>query len=155
MKPKTAILALLLGLAAAALCSAAPSMAMGTWELNEAKSQFAPGSVRNKTVVYSTAGDQVKVTVDGVDKDGKPTHNEWTGKFDGKDYPVTGDPTADTRSYKQVNAQTLELTNKKGGKVVMSGRIFMSADGKTRLVTTHPAGAKDKKSDSIASYDKK
>jgi len=36
--------------------------------------------------VYEAAGDSVKVTVAGIDGDGKPTHNEWTGKFDGKDY---------------------------------------------------------------------
>ena len=41
------------------------------------------------------AGDSVKVTTDGTDRDGKPVHGEWTGKFDGKDYPVTGDPTTD------------------------------------------------------------
>ena len=86
---------------------------MGTWKLNEAKSKFAPGVPKNHTVVYETAGDNVKVTVDGTDKDGKSTHNEWTGKFDGKDYPVTGDPTSDMRSYKKVGDRVLKLTVKK------------------------------------------
>ena len=89
---------------------------MGTWKLNEAKSKFSPGAAKNTTVVYEAAGDSVKVTVDGVGADGKPSHNEWTGKFDGKDYPLTGDPTADSRSYKKIDARTMELTNKKGGK---------------------------------------
>ena len=40
---------------------------MGTWKLNEAKSKFA-GKARNQTVVYEAAGDQTKVTVDGVDE---------------------------------------------------------------------------------------
>ena len=44
---------------------------MGTWKLNEAKSKFAAGVPKNHTVVYETAGDNVKVTVDGTDKDGK------------------------------------------------------------------------------------
>jgi hypothetical protein len=43
--------------------------------------------------LFARLGDNVKITVDGADRDGKPTHNEWTGKFDGKEYPVTGDPT--------------------------------------------------------------
>ena len=86
---------------------------MGTWKLNEAKSKFAPGVPKNHTVVYETAGDNVKVTVDDTDKDGKSTHNEWTGKFDGKDYPVTGDPTSDMRSYKKVGDRVLKLTVKK------------------------------------------
>ena len=60
--------------------------------------KFAPGAVKNLTVVYTAVGDNYKCVVDGVDGAGKPSHNEWTGKFDGKDYPVTGDPTADARS---------------------------------------------------------
>jgi hypothetical protein len=74
---------------------------MGTWKLNEAKSKLPPMAPKNHTVVYEAAGDNMKVTVDGVDGEGKPAHNEWTGKFDGKDYPLTGDPASDTRSYKK------------------------------------------------------
>src|SRR5579864_6361127 len=86
------------------LCLAA-DVNMGTWKLNEGKSRFAAGAAKNTTVVYAEAGDMVKVTVDGVDGQGKPAHNEWTGKFDGKDYPVTGDPASDMRSYKKLNDQ--------------------------------------------------
>jgi hypothetical protein len=104
---------------------------MGNWKLNEAKSKFAPGVPKNHTVVYETAGDNVKITVDGTDKDGKSTHNEWTGKFDGKDYSVTGDPTSDIRSYQKVGDRVLKMTIKKDGKVIITGRIIVSADGKT------------------------
>lgn len=127
---------------------------MGTWKLNEAKSHFSPGSPKNLTVVYEAASDMIKVTVDGIAGDGKPTHNEWTGKFDGKDYPVTGDPTSDTRSYKRINSRTLALTNKKGGKVVLTGRIVISADGRSRTVTTNATNAKGKRVRNIAVYDK-
>src|SRR5215211_8658589 len=82
---------------------------MGTWKLNEAQSKFA-GKARNHTVVYEAAGDQIKVTVDGVDENGDATHNEWTGKFDGTDYPVSGDSNVDTRSYRMINRNTLALT---------------------------------------------
>src|SRR6266850_3955385 len=93
---------------------------MGTWKLNEAKSKISPGATKNTTVVYEAAGDSVKVTVDGVDGDGNPTHNEWTGKFDGKLYAVTGDPTSDMRSYRKINNHTMALANKKGGKVTVT-----------------------------------
>jgi hypothetical protein len=96
----------------------------------------------------------VKVTVDGVGSDGKPSHNEWTGQFDGKDYPVTGDPTTDTRSYKRIDAHALALTNKKDGKATLTGRITVSADGKTRTVTTSATNAKGEKVSSTAVYDK-
>ena len=80
---------------------------MGTWKLNEANSKLGPGAPKNNTVVYEAAGDKVKVTIDGTDKDGKPTRNEWTGKFDGKDYPVTGDPNSDARSITKIDDHTL------------------------------------------------
>ena len=126
---------------------------MGTWKLNDAKSKFT-GKARNHTVVYEAAGDQTKVTVDGVDENGEAAHSEWTGKFDGKDYPVTGDSNADTRSYRSVNANTLILTGKKGSKVTLTGRIVVSKDGKTRTVTTTSTNSNGKKVTNVAVYDK-
>ncbi len=108
---------------------------MGTWKMNEAKSKLSPGVAKNATVVYEAMGDNVKVTIDGTDSDGKPTHNEWTGKFDGKDFPVTGDPSSDTRSLKKVDGRTLTFTVKKGDKITTTGGIVVSADEKTRTVT--------------------
>jgi hypothetical protein len=127
---------------------------MGTWKLNEAKSKFSPGSPKNHTVVYEAAGDMVKVTVDGIDAAGNATHNEWTGKFDGRDYAVTGDATSDMRSYKRINARSLALTARKGGKVTLTGSIVVSRDDKTRTVTTTGTDSKGKKVRVKAVYDK-
>jgi hypothetical protein len=127
---------------------------MGTWKLNESKSKFAPGMTKNHTVVYEASGDGVKITVDGTDKDGKSSHNEWTGKFDGKDYPVTGDPSSDMRSYKKVDDHTLKMMVKKDGKVTSSGRIVVSADGKSRTVNTSVTDPEGKKVKNTVVYDK-
>ena len=127
---------------------------MGTWKLNEAKSKLAQGTTRNTVVVYEPAGDQVRVTTDGTSGDGSPAHSEWTGKLDGKDYPVTGDPSQDTRAYMTVDEHTLSFTNKKNGKVTTSGRIAISADGKSRTVTVHGTSADGKEVSSTAVYDK-
>ncbi len=154
MKAKMIVSTVALCFVAAAVCYASAGVQMGTWKLNEAKSKFAPGAAKNNTVVYEAAGDNVKVTVDGTDRAGNPAHNEWTGKFDGKDYPVTGDPDSDVRSYKEVNDHTLALTNKKGGKVTLTGRIVVSADGKTRTVTTTGTDPQGKKVTNVAVYDK-
>jgi hypothetical protein len=147
-----------IGLAVAACVVAAVALAAdahtGTWKLNEAKSKISPGAPKNQTVVYTNAGENIKVTVDGVGSDGKPIHNEWTGKFDGKDYSVTGDPAADTRSYTRVNDRTLTLTQKKGGKVTTTGRIVVAADGKSRTVTTSGTSAEGQKISVTAVYDK-
>ena len=139
---------------AGVMCFAAEDPQMGTWKLNDAKSKIAAGSPKNSTVVYAAEADNVKITVDGTDADGKPMHNEWTGKFDGKDYPVTGDPTQDMRSYKKIDAHTLEITVKKDGKITNSGRIVVAPDGKSRTVTTTRTDEHGKKSESIAVYDK-
>jgi hypothetical protein len=79
---------------------------------------------------YKAVGENVKVTVDGTDGEGKPTHNEWTGTFDGKDYPLTGDSGfRHGGPYKKVDDRMTDLTNKKDGKVTARGRILVSADG--------------------------
>jgi hypothetical protein len=154
MKVKAILFTLVLCFAATSVVLAKDNPHMGTWKLNEAKSHFAPASPKNTTVVYAVEGDNVKVTVDGVDGDGNATHNEWTGKFDGKFYPVTADPTADERAYKVVNGRTMLLTNRKGGKVVITGRIVVSPNGKTRTLTTNGTNAKGKKVRNVAVYDK-
>jgi len=127
---------------------------MGTWKLNESKSKLASGGPKNTTVVYEATGDAVKVTVDGVGSDGKPTHNEWTGKFDGKDYAVTGDAMSDMRSYTKIDDRTLGLNAKKGGKTTITGRIVASGDGKTRTVTVSGTDPTGKTFQSTAVYDR-
>jgi hypothetical protein len=154
LKTRTILLAFVTCLVGLTLCFAADNPNMGTWKLNEAKSKFSPGAQKNTMVMYEMAGDNVKVTVDGVDAQGKPTHSEWTGKFDGKDYPLTGDATADTRSYKKVNANTMDLWNKKDGKAVTSAHVVVSADGKTRTLTMTGTNAEGKKVHATAVYDK-
>src|SRR5215467_4153636 len=154
MKARTFVLTLFVCFVAGAVCFADDAAFMGTWKLNEAKSKIAPGAAKNSTVVYAAAVDSVKVTIDGTDADGKPAHNEWTGKFDGKDYPVTGDPNSDARSVKKINDHTLSFAVKKGGKVTTSGKIVLSADGKTRTVTTTGTDKNGKKVHGKTLYDK-
>ena len=153
MKTKTIGLTFAVCFLAVAACFAANPQ-MGTWKLNEAKSRFTPGATKNTMVVYEAAGDQVKVTVNGVNAKGKSTHNQWTGRFDGKNYPVTGDPNSDARSYKKIDDRTLELTIWNHGRVTGTGRIAVSADGKSRTITSSGTDAKGHDFKSTAVYDK-
>jgi hypothetical protein len=153
MKKRTIASTFMLIVLAAGICFATDP-AIGTWKLNEAKSNFAPGTGKNNTVVYETAGDSVKVTVDGTAADGKPLHTEWTGKFDGKDYPVTGDPNSDTRSLKKINEHKFQLAVKKGNKTTISGWIVVAPDGKSRTVTTTGTDSEGRKFKNVAVYDK-
>ena len=153
MTPRRVLCALAVLLVAVGICSAQDPN-VGTWKLNESKSKLAAGMPKNLMVKVEAAGDSTKVTVDGVDGMGKPTHNEWTGKSDGKDYPVTGDPNSDSRAYKKVDDRTMDLTVKKGGKVTMSGKIVTSADGKSRTVTVHGMDASGKEVQAVSVYDR-
>ena len=154
MKTKTIALTLAISFLAGAVCFAAADPQMGTWKLNEAKSKVTPGMGKITMVVYKPIGGQVDATVDGIDEKGKPTHNEWKGKFDGKDYPVTGDPTSDARSYTKVNHRTMDFAVKKNGKTTITGRIVVAADGKSRTVTTNGTDPKGKKFKNTSVYDK-
>jgi hypothetical protein len=144
----------------AALCFAGTALSfaqsphMGTWKLDEAKSKIPAGVVKNSTVTYANDGDNIKVTTDGTDGDGKPMHTEWTGKFDGKEYPLTGDPTADSRSYKMIDEHTLDLTSKKSGKATNSGHVVVSKDGKTRTLQLNATDSSGKKVSGVSMYNK-
>src|SRR3954470_14195629 len=120
MKTRTMLLTLAFCFAAV-VASFAADANIGTWKLNDAKSKIPAGAQKNTTVVYTAEGDNLKCVTDGTDGSGKPSHTEWTGKTDGKDYPVTGEANADTRSLKMVSKTKYALTNKKAGKPVVTG----------------------------------
>lgn len=156
MNARAAVLAILLGLIGVPACVADEAI-MGTWKLNEANSTFTPAAPKYVTLVYAPAGDEIKVTMDGLSANGKPMHNEWKGKFDGKDYPVVGqgDSVSDTRAYTKIDDLTLEFTIKKDGKTLSSGRIIVAAGGKSRATVSMsaPSGA-GKEFGSRSAYDK-
>ena len=154
MKTKTLGLSLLLSIAASAICFAGSNPTEGTWKLNESKSKFGEGMGKSTMVVWETAGENVKCTVDGVGADGNKTHTVWTGKLDGKDYAITGDATSDMRSFKLNDDKSIGMISKKDGKTVGEGKIVVSADGKTRTVTNTMTNAKGEKVTTTGVYDK-
>ena len=127
---------------------------MGTWKLNEAKSKLVPGMGKNTTVTYAEQKDKIKITVDGVGKDGKPTHSVWVGKADGRAYKSKGNLPWDAAAYKVVNDRTYEITTMKDGKMFGTGTSTVSADGKSRTVTLNSTDASGKKFKGKAVYDK-
>jgi hypothetical protein len=155
MRTKNILVALMLLLAAGRVSLAAENPLIGTWKLNESKSKYASDSAKNTTVTYTAAiGDMIKCTADGVDKDGKPIHWTWTGKLDGKPYPIKGSPAFDTLAYHPMNERTNETTARKNGKVVMTAVIAVAKDGKSRTVTLIGTDAKGKKFTDRTYYDK-
>lgn len=132
-----ALLAGLIAFAAAPQAQASKGLA-GTWKLNVATSTFSPGPApKSMTITYSPVGaDGMKIVVDLTPGEGAAQHWEMTAHYDGKDYPVTGNPAADMISMKKVDAVTGESTFKKDGKVMATNVRKISADGKTLTVTS-------------------
>src|SRR6267142_130916 len=124
--------ALLLVALALAVTAAAADQHSGTWKMNPAKSKYSPGPAPKSSTIKVEADEKgVKI----VAADGSPSHIQYDAKFDGKDYPVTGLPNADTVSVKRIDANTIESTMKKGGQVVMTVTSQVSNYGKTRTST--------------------
>ncbi len=116
---------------------------LGTWKLNVAKSKYSPGPApKSNTSKYEASEGGMKGVTDGVDAEGKPTHNEFTVKYDGKDYPYKGNPNVDTIAVKRIDDDTYEATLKSKGKVTLTSRTLISKDGKTRTQTQTGTDAK-------------
>ena len=87
--------------------------------------------------------------------DGTATQWGFSADYDGKDNPMTGNnPDADMIARTRVDANTIQSISKKDGKVTTTQLSKVSADGKTRTVTTKGMNAAGKKVDNVAVYDK-
>jgi len=127
----------------------------GTWKMNPAKSNYSPGPApKSITVKIVSDADNMKLTSDGIDAAGKPTHVEYTAKYDGKDYPITGIPNADTIALERLDASTIRSTTKKGDQVVMTVTSVISKDGKTRTATFKGKNAEGLDVNNVVVYDK-
>ena len=125
---------------------------IGTWTLNVAKSKstFKSGSTK-----IETAGAGIKFTVDLVSADGTASHWTITSNLDGKDSPVVGtSPYGDVAAFTRVDARTIRIVSKQGGKPTVTQTIAVAADGKTRTTTTKGTDAKGQAIDTVAIYDK-
>ena len=117
---------------------------IGTWKLNPEKSKDSAHHIPTNLVYTWTAqeGGMIKLTRDEISDKGQTHHSEWSGKFDGQDWPNTGDPTVDTMAVKRTGDRKFQFTAKKQGKVVATQKSVISDDGKT---LTNVNSSKDEK----------
>jgi hypothetical protein len=135
---KHTLLSLSLALAMGASFAAAqtPSVMPGQWTLDVEKSTYSPGpKPKSQHAVLTAIPNGIRTVSDRVEADGRMIHFEWNGTFDAKDQPVVGDPARDAVSVKKLDDYTLEVTNKKGGKVTTVLHSDYAKDGKTRVET--------------------
>lgn len=158
-------LALALTLTAAlavGLTAQSASLLNGTWKLNLAKSKYSPAELAPKsgTSVFQITGDTVKAVIDGVDAQGRKTHQEYTAKLDGKDYPWKGtidgrpNPDQDAVAWKKIDDHTFEFTNKFKGQALTTQRTVIAADGKSRTNTVTGKNAQGRTINNTVVYEK-
>jgi hypothetical protein len=148
-----AILVGLVGLAGGTALAQPGNPLVGSWKLNAAKSTST--AFKSGTSKIEPAGDGVKFTVDLVRADGTANHWSFTGKYDGKDNPVTGNsPYGDTAALERVDPNTTRIVSKQGGKVTLTQTIVVSPDGKTRTTTSKGKDAKGHTVDTVGFYEK-
>jgi hypothetical protein len=123
-------------LAAAAACAAILLVAgpvsaqntnprFGRWKLKS----DAPAPASN-VMTYEPHGEKgMKITIDAVDRESKATQWWYTTQFDGKDYPLTGNPATDTGAVRIVTDRINEIVYKKNGKVTQVLTNVLSPDG--------------------------
>ena len=151
MKRKLIVISIVAWCWALGTPSTAADVTAGIWKLNAAKSKYTPvEQARYETITIETVGGNTKVTLEGTDSAGKKVHAEWTGKYDGKDYPVSGSPDIEALAYKKVDDHNYESINKHGGKTSATSKIAYSADGKTRTVTSSGTNTKGQRVSVIA-----
>ena len=129
---------------------------LGTWTINLAKSRFTPGPPpRDMTVLFEPFGENgYRVTIDSVEADGEVTKHDYVASYDGKDYPVAGDPGRDTVSLKKIDRYILEYTNKRAGKVINAYREVIAPDLQSRSITQKGMSSRGVAVDNLIVYDK-
>ena len=148
-------LGVVLGAGGVQVSAQASNPRFGTWKLNVAKSKYDPGPApQSVTMKIEAAGEGEKSTTEGVNATGAPTKTEYTAQYDGKDYAMTGSQNADMVSLKRIDARTLERTDKKGEKVVLTSTRVISEDGKTMTVTTKGTNAQGQAMNNVTVWEK-
>ena len=133
----------------------APDPVVGTWKLDPSKSSFKPGpGPKSSTVVVEPAGKGITVAVDAVNAEGSPMKWGFTTMRDGKEVPVTGNPMYDTATSTQASPTSGETVYKKAGKVVVTSKLALSADGKTMTLTSTGTDAKGQAIHNVSVYTK-
>ena len=103
---------------------------------------------------YEAVPQGLRATTDIVDAQGKRGRGVFTIMYDGQPHPVTGVPDADSSIYKPINANTVEYTRMKGGRVVQTGVRAVSSDGRTMTFTSKRLNAQEQNVLDVFVYEK-
>ena len=130
---KLALVLATAALSAQAAVAATPDAKLwsGAWHLNTAKSKFgAAGKEQSETRTYDYSGGKLTMKSTSKDGGGKEMTFSYSAAFDGKSYPMAGNPNADSISLTPVNGRELKASSRFHGKLTVQSTAMVSADGK-------------------------
>ena len=127
---------------------------VGTWRLDPTRGteRTAPSPYRRVTLSITPLGDELRVKYDMVGTRGGVSHREWTGRLDGRDYPMQGVDYVMTNAYRLVNDRSYEIAVKMEGNQVATATATVSPDGSTLTVVTRERDARGQPVESTAVY---
>ena len=120
----------------------------GTWHLNIGKSKFgAAGKEQSETRSYDYSGSKLTMKSTFTDGAGKETTFSYSAALDGKPYPMTGNPKADSISLTALSGRQLRASSRFHGKLTVQSRATVSADGKHLTLKRNYVAMKGKPSE--------
>ena len=96
--------------------------ASGSWQ--QQKTENASDNIMK--VTFKATSDELSMS-DGIG-------DSYVAKFDGKDYPMKGDPGITSVALKKIDPKTIEETDKRDGKVIFVSRMTVSVDGQAMII---------------------
>jgi hypothetical protein len=137
-----------------ALSTEAQAPWIGIWKLDPARSTAASYRYKRVMTKIEPSRDGLKVTYEMVGVRGGVSHLEWTGKLDGRDYPVEGADYVLTNAYTLIGDRSYRIVVKAEGSAVASAVVEVSADGKTLTSTTTERNARGESVTTLNVYEK-
>jgi hypothetical protein len=126
----------------------------GMWVRDERPraSRFETPQYKKVTTRIEPWDGGLRVVYDMVRARGGITHLEWTGRFDGNDYPVQGVDYVLTNAYRPIDDSSYEIVIKVDGKPVATAVAVVSPDRATLTVTTTERDARGQMTKTTAVY---
>jgi hypothetical protein len=127
----------------------------GTWRLNPAKSTGLTNSpYKRVTQKIEPWEDGFRVIFDMVGVRGGIAHVEWSGRFDGRDYPVQGIDYVMTNAYSRIDDRNYTIVTKHEGHTTSTVKVTISSDGRTLTAVTTGKNPQGQNISTTAVYDR-
>ena len=128
----------------------------GTWQqVPPTRKWFDPWPYQTVTLRIEPSDDGLRVVYDMVRRRGGTQHMEWSGRFDGKDYPVQGVDYVLTNAYRTLSDRSYEIVVRVDGRTAAVATAVVSSDGRTLNVDTKEQDAKGRTVTTTARYQRR